>query len=242
MKLINWNVQWATPRSKRSVEILDRIDQHSPEIVCLTETHPELLRDGHTISARADYGYGIRDSRRKVLLWSKDPWEHVDDIGENRMPPGRFISGVTRTSVGEVTVVGLCIPWSMARAHAGYSGERRTVWEDHEVYLEQLVGVLSRAPSKRLVIMGDFNQKITKASPRRSDKAAHRAALLRRAISPHVTLATSSLEFGGRRAIDHIALSADMSVASLDVISNIQGERRLSDHFGVVADVFVRVP
>ena len=51
MKLVNWNVRWATPRSKHSVEILNRIDRHSPEIVCLTETHSELLQD--TPSAHA---------------------------------------------------------------------------------------------------------------------------------------------------------------------------------------------
>ena len=46
MKIVNWNVEWATPRTKRSVEILDRISRHAPEIVCLTETHHRLLRDG----------------------------------------------------------------------------------------------------------------------------------------------------------------------------------------------------
>ena len=111
MKIVNWNVEWATPRSKRSAEILDRINQHAPDIVCLTETHHKLLGDGHPISSRPDYGYGIQESRRKVLLWSREPREVVDDIGDARMPPGRFISGVTRTSVGEVSVVGLCIPW-----------------------------------------------------------------------------------------------------------------------------------
>ena len=240
MKLVNWNVKWASPRSKYSVEILNRIDRHSPEIVCLTETHSELLKDGHAISARPDYGYGVRESRRKVLLWSREPWkqEHMDDIGDARMPPGRYISGVTRTSVGEVTVVGLCIPWSGSRAGARYSGERRRAWEDHEVYLQHLAGVLSRAPSKLLVVMGDFNQWIGPRRPR--SKAAHRAALLQQAIPPHVTLATSALEYRGRRTIDHIALSADMAAGSLSVISNIHGERKLSDHFGVVADVLVQ--
>ena len=246
MKLVNWNVWWASARSKysRAVEILDRIDGHSPEIVCLTETHHQLIRDGHTITARPDYGYGIQRSRRKVFLWSKNPWEYVDDIGDDRMPPGRFISGVTRASVGEVTVVGVCIPWSGSRSGARYSGERRKAWEDHEVYLEHLSGVLSRAPSRRLVVMGDFNQKIRQGSGKsrwlRSSGAAHRAALLQRAIPPHVTLVTSELEYRSRRTIDHIALSADLAAGSLSVISNIHGERQLSDHFGVVADVFVR--
>ena len=109
-----------------------------------------------------------------------------------------------------------------------------------EIGRKILVGVLARAPSERLVVMGDFNQKIAKSSHRRSDKAAHRAALLQRAIPPHVTLATSALEYRGRRTIDHVGLSADMAAGSLDVISNIQGERKLSDHFGVVADVLVQ--
>ena len=236
MKVVNWNVGWAAAHW-RTQEILKRINRHSPEIVCLTETHSGLLEGGHRICSRPDYGYGMQESRRKVLLWSRQPWEGVDDIGDDRMPPGRFISGVTRTSMGELTVVGLCIPWSGSRAGAGYSGgERRRAWEDHECYLEHLVGVLSRAPSERFVVMGDFNQRIAKPGRRQSDKAAHRAALLRRAIPAHVTLATCELG-----TIDHIGLSADMATASLDVISSTHGERKLSDHpFGIVADVFVR--
>ena len=228
LKIINWNVNRATPRSKnsRAVEILNRINQHSPEIVCLTETHPELLKDGCKISA------GIRENCRKVLLWSRKPWKRVDDnIGDDRLPPGRFISGVTQTSVGEVTVVGLCIPWCGSRVKAGYKGK----WEDHKDYLKHLAGVLSRKPSKRLVVMGDFNQKSGRRLP--GSEAAHRASLLQRAIPPQVTLVTCALE-----TIDHIALSADMEVGSLDVISNIPGERELSDRgrFGVVAHVSVR--
>ena len=82
MKFVNWNVKRATLRSKHSAEILNRIDQHSPEIVCLTKTHPKLLQDGHPISARPDYGYGIRENHRKVLLWSSEPWKDVDEIGD----------------------------------------------------------------------------------------------------------------------------------------------------------------
>ena len=95
MKIVHWNVRWATPRSEHSAEILSRIAQHTPELVCLTETHSGLLRDGHTVCSRPDYGYGIQETRRKVLLWSREPWERVDDISDERMPPGRFVSGVT---------------------------------------------------------------------------------------------------------------------------------------------------
>ena len=88
LNLVNWNVEWATPASHRSTEILNRIDSHTPEIVCLTETHVGLLPGGHVICSRPDYGYPIKEVRRKVLLWSSEPWEHVDDVGDDQMPPG----------------------------------------------------------------------------------------------------------------------------------------------------------
>ena len=43
MKLVNWNVRWASPRSRSRAEILHRIEEHEPEVICLTETHDELL-------------------------------------------------------------------------------------------------------------------------------------------------------------------------------------------------------
>ena len=235
MKLVNWNVGCANPRSKssrvvaRADEIRDRIDRYSPEIVCLTETHSELLQGGHRICARPDCGSGIQEGPRKVLLWSRERWRQVvDDIGDDRLPPGRFISGVTRTSIGDVTVVGLCIPWKGSRTpvYGGVSGE----WDDHEDYLEHLKGVLSCAPSERLVVMGDFNQKFSKSGRTRS----RRANLLRQAIPRHMKVVTSC----GRSTIDHIAISADMEVAAEGVISIPGASARARS--GVVADVLVR--
>ena len=145
MKLVNWNVEWATPRSSRRAEILRRIQGHDPEIVCLTETHTGLLsQGGHTICSQPDYGYPIKDGRRKVKLWSREPWEQVDDVGIDSMPPGRFVSGVTQTSVGEITVTGICIPWHGSRTEARRNSECKKRWEDHEQYLAGLTKVLDR--------------------------------------------------------------------------------------------------
>ena len=239
MKLVNWNVARANPHSKessvftRAEKIRNRIDRHLPEIVCLTEANLGFFKDGHEISSGPDYGCGYQESSRKVLLWSKESWEpreRVDDTGDARMPPGRFISGVTRTSVGVVTVIGLCIPWEHSQSGARYSGERREPWEDHELYLKHLAGVLARAPSERLVVMGDFNQEISKSGRTRS----RRANLLRQAIPRHMKVVTSC----GRSTIDHIAISADMEVAAEDVISIPGASARARS--GVVADVLVR--
>ena len=65
LRLVNWNVEWATPCSRLTAEILNRIDQHSPDIICLTETHSDLL-----LSPNPPKGCGmagqIRDERRGV--------------------------------------------------------------------------------------------------------------------------------------------------------------------------------
>ena len=234
LTLVNWNVEWAKPASPRGAEILRRVDEHAPEVVCLTETHDGLLsHDGHTIRSQPDYGYTVKDDRRKVMLWSKEPWDQVDDVGIDSMPPGRFVSGVTQTSAGELTVVGICIPWFGSRTEARRKLERKMRWEDHEQYLAGLTEVLGRPSTKRLIVMGDFNQVIGPGSRARPELRL----ALRGAFPPSMTIATSALAFQGRRNIDHIALSEDLAVGSLGVISNIHEGKKLSDHFGVVADL-----
>ena len=99
-----------------------------------------------------------------------------------------------------------------------------------------LTEVLARAPATRLFVMGDFNQTIGAKSHAPADL---RQALLA-AFPPTVSIATANVAFGGRRSIDHIALSEDLEVESLHVLSNIQDGKVLSDHFGVVAGVSAR--
>ena len=234
LKLVNWNVEWATPGSPRTSEILSRVRRNDPEIVCLTETHEGLLsQDGRAICSRPDHGYPIKKGRRKVLLWSRHAWTRVDDLGNDLLTPGRFVSGVTQTSVGEVMVIGICIPWFGSRTEARRGSDRKKRWEDHEQYLDGLTKVLKRESSERLIVMGDFNQRIGPAS---SAPAKLQSALLK-AFPPRMGIATAALGFQGRRSIDHIALSEDLSAEKISVISNIHDGRSLSDHFGVVAEV-----
>lgn len=238
LRVVNWNLEWATPRSwSRRDEILRRIDSHNPEVVCLTETHERLLaRDGDAICSQADAGYRIREGRRKVMLWSMQPWERVDDLGCESLPPGRFVSGVTRTSLGEVTVIGVCIPWFGSRTEAWRGEERKRRWEDHDDYIEGLTKVLSAESARPLIVLGDFNQMIGPES----HAGRERQKALKRVFSDGLRIATADLPFCGRKGVDHIALSDDLAVESTDVISNVHDERKLSDHFGVVAELSVR--
>lgn len=226
--LVNWNVEWATPRSLKSAEILRRIELHDPEIVCLTETDIGLLwGHGHVISSEEDYGYLIKKGRRKVLLWSKRPWTKVDALGEPSMPPGRFVSGTTETSLGEVMVVGICIPWSGSRVR--WTTEKRRMWEDHREYIESLGGVLGSISTRPLIVVGDFNQRIGQGQAVPTDLRT----ALQEALPPEMTITTSGLGLKGLRSIDHIAISDDLAAEATGLIDNIDGQRELSDHFGV---------
>ena len=237
LRLVNWNVEWAGPKSPRTAEILSRIDSHDPDIVCLTEAHKELLAGrGHTITAQADYGYVISEHRRKVMLWSRAPWERVDDLGLDSLTPGRFISGITQTSLGDVTVMGICIPWFGSRTQANRGSERKLRWQDHEEYLAALTQLLSHAPTNRLIVMGDFNQVIGEGSRARRDLREP----LMNAFPSGMRIITADVAFEGRKSIDHIVVSEDLSVDSLYPISNVHDGKRLSDHFGIAAELSFR--
>ena len=94
------------------------------------------------------------------MLWSREPWERVDDLGHSSMPPGRFVSGVTPTPVGEATVMGICIPWFGSRTETRRGSERKRQWEDHALYPDCLSDMLKGEQDGLLIIVGDFNQRI----------------------------------------------------------------------------------
>ena len=237
VKLLNWNVEWATPKWK-AAELQRRISRQVADVICLTETDTSRLalpRHGHSICARDDWGQTHRkgqEGRRKVLLWSREPWRTVDAVGHPSLPPGRFVSGVTQTDVGDATVIGVCIPYSRSRVGPRWN---RKMWQDHEEYLTGLSELLKRAPKSRVVVVGDFNQRIGQRS---STPLRLRAALLS-ALGPNLSMVTAGLGFQGRRTIDHIALSGDLAAESLSVVSNVHEDGNLSDHFGVVSDLSV---
>lgn len=234
MKLVNWNVEWANPQSLKTPEILNRIKQHTPEIICLTETHPDLLNDigGHTISAQADYGYKTSKGR-KVLLWSTKPWQEIDDLGSNKLPPGRFISGVTQTSFGQVAIIGICIPWFGSRTGVN-SLKKCERFEDHAEFLAELKLILEEKIKmyKKLIVVGDFNQRI---SGKYVPKYLHSALI--EALSPSLTIISGELVCRDRESIDHIAITSNLATNSVKAIDNLHNEKKLSDHFGVAANL-----
>ena len=140
-----WNVQWA--KAKRAQFVKGRLLQCPADVLCVTEGYPDMLKDsGHLISSDADHGYNTTDDRRKVMLWSKNPWSSVDTGNGLDFPSGRFVSGITDTPLGSIRFVGVCIPWKSA--HVSTGRRDREVWQDHMMRSKN--GSTQRTPQSQL--------------------------------------------------------------------------------------------
>ena len=230
MICLTWNLEWASPASKRGKRIAEQIGRTAPDVACYTEILGSSIPQGHTIEADADYGYPDTGEKRKVVLWSKSPWMDVDCVGDSVMPSGRFISGITQGT----RVVGVCIPWKDAHVRTGRRD--REPWEDHLAYCDGLKCVLQRYASgnEPVCILGDYNQRI----PRINQPEPVYKALMD-AIPGSFTIITEKMKDpDGKRLIDHVALSGSLYGEVIEIISRMAEDgTRLSDHSGVVVNL-----
>jgi endonuclease/exonuclease/phosphatase family metal-dependent hydrolase len=229
LSIVLWNIEFRERQSNDGRELRARIQACEPDLVCITEGYPDFLDLPHVVVAGADYGYPNDDGRRKVLLWSRAPWQAVDAVGHDELPPGRYVAGSTETPIGPLRVHGLCIPW--AQAHVRTGRRDRRAWDEHRQYLAGL-GKLLRRPSAigGTLVLGDYNQRL----PRRYVSADVHAQLLD-AFPPELKCPTEGLIFPlGRASIDHLHHSANLASVSVRGLSNLSAAGRpLSDHFGL---------
>ena len=255
LRIGTWNTNWAEPDRARGERVRNALARPDCDILCVTEGFEGILSDeGNVIDGGPDWGYPIdegQEGRRKVLLWSKRPWSSVDCRGSDDLPNGRFVAGVTQTSLGEITVVGVCIPWAGAHVDTGRKDRRR--WEEHEAWLSAFQRLPYRHAVGKTVVLGDFNQRIPRShAPMR----VHR--VLMRAFDG-LSIATKGSSGGEPkllrdygcildlsqpvlvRAIDHIAHTKDLTPDCLGIWPDRspRGEP-LSDHIGVWGDFFLR--
>ena len=65
----------ASPTSARGRRIKEIAASTSADLICFTEAATPMLPEfGYTIESDADYGYAGMAGRRKVVLWSSEPW------------------------------------------------------------------------------------------------------------------------------------------------------------------------
>jgi hypothetical protein len=203
------------------------------DLVVLTEASRDVLPSGNVITSQADYGYPIASgaARRKVLMWSRDPWTDVDDSGSVNLPGGRFISGTTETAIGTVRVIGVCIPWKDAHVRTGRRD--RSPWQDHLAFLEGLDTYLRGIDPRVIsIVVGDFNQRIP---PVRTPRPA--AAKLRQAFEECHILTAGVTSAAGEPVIDHVAVHRKRARFRVEVLDREGSGSRMSDHHGVVVRI-----
>ena len=208
LKISCWNSDWATPRSKRGKFFIDKFDS---DIICLAEGYENLLpKDGYLISSHEDYGYKTKNGRRKVILWSKNEWTDIDQLGSTEIPSGRFISGITNG----IRIVGLCIPWRFAHVSTGRKDRRP--WEDHLSFIQNL-----SFSNEKTIIIGDFNQNI----PRKNQPEIVFSSL--KNMIDRFNLLTTNMD------LLHIVISNDLKAESVKKIA-AEGN---SDHDGISCSI-----
>ncbi len=228
-KVATWNLWWARTGQPRGARIQRVIDELDADVLVLTETELDMVPSGgHVVDAGGDWGYRVpRPGRRKVVMWSREPWREVDPVGSVDLPGGRWVGATTHTPLGPVRVVGVCIPWKDAHVSSGRRDRAR--WQDHLEFLSKSRLLLAEQP-RPLIVAGDFNQVIPRA---RQPRAA--ADELGRWLGG-LTVATAG-DTDHSRLIDHVALSADLASDRCRVLpAHIDGQR-FSDHTGAVVEV-----
>jgi endonuclease/exonuclease/phosphatase family metal-dependent hydrolase len=226
LTVLTWNAWWAHALAARGRRVAEILSAAGADVIVLTEAEADVLpAGGHFVDAGRDWGYAVqREGRRKVLMWSKEPWRDIDPLGDARMPPGRWIAATTDTELGPIRVVGVCIPWRGAHVTTGQSD--RKPWQEHLAYLDALPTALKSQPTP-LVIAGDFNQRIPRARQPRDVADALDHAL------NGLVVAT---EDGPKRSglIDHVAHSPDLTARRSAELPGVDADGKLSDHTGVV--------
>ena len=233
MRLGLWNYQWRAWDSVAGRTMTERLWERSPEVVCITEGKadpPESLA-GHWIMSDADYGYRKFPGRRKVMLWSRNPWTEIERVGSENMPTGRFVSAWTRTSLGPVFFIGVCIPWRDAHVRSGRRD--RSPWEENQSYLRGLNEVIHRKAHRGpCVLMGDFNQRVP-----RCGSPAWLFDELMDATRGLVWATDGPVPGLGKQVIDHVVHSDELHCLSTEGIDPTgDGGLRLSDHPGIVVE------
>ena len=232
-----WNTKWAVPNRARGLRVRATLADPVCDVMCVTEGSEGLLPKGYVIDGGTDWGYPVRpEDRRKVLLWSRSAWtEEEDSLGSPDVPGGRFVKGVTETRIGQLTVVGVCIPWADAHVRTGRKDRRR--WEDHEAWLRWFGRLPYLSAGTRTVVLGDFNQRIPRCG---TPENIYR--LLKSALGELVISTAGELPGDPGLAIDHIAHTGDLTRrGDVETWPKRNADKEfLSDHFGVWADFALR--
>lgn len=233
VRVVLWNTEWASLRSRRGVAIRAEIESVDPDLVCLTEAAPDVApAGGHLLTpGDAPRVRGCKDGE-KVLLWSRWPWSEVERVLPG-VVGGRFVHGRTGPGAG-LAVTGVCIPWQDSRVR--WSTVKRRKWEDHLEFIHGLEAREATPPDASAILLGDFNQRLP-----RWWQPVHVFERLSRFLGDR-TVPTAGWEAPREALIDHVALSGGLSGRVERIWPKKFDGLRVSDHVGVMVEVTLLRP
>jgi hypothetical protein len=229
LRLLTWNLERKRPTAPLGAAALDHLFSFAPDVAVLTEASAEMpVRGGHLLCASALRGEMWRADERKVVLWSRWPWEPIGDAA----PCGadRAVAGVTCTPIGPLCVLGVCIPWHLSGTR--FTEPAQKAWSQHHDFLDALESVLAGGATFD-VIAGDYNQ----LRPRRWGPLHAEARLLE--VLSGFTIETEGQLPGCERpaGIDHIAAGPNVrAIHKFGWPHKVDGVR-FSDHEGAGVDL-----
>lgn len=237
INIINWNIERQAPSKRRAQIMMERISALSPDVICLTEAFEgsTTTLGGFEISVRGVAWSKEAPGERKVVLWSRNPWINADFGLAKPLQSGAYIAATTRTPLGDIEIIGICIPYNFASPY-GETPKARP-WTQHLIFLEGLKqAMIDRDPAAHTILMGDFNQYIPRIWGSKAANSALEGAL------GTLTICTGGVIDGvGRPTIDHVALSPQLLAQSTSGIDeHDENGRKLSDHFGLVVRVSMK--
>ncbi|BBY28146.1 endonuclease/exonuclease/phosphatase family protein [Mycolicibacterium sediminis] len=220
-----WNTEWRTPASGAGPRIAATLAAPGFDFIVVTEGVRELLPEqGYTVDAGADWGYPLKPSRRKVIVWSRYPLTE-DFVGVEGATLGRLAVATAIGEDGPIRIIGVCIPWRDAHVHTGRGNAHS--WSEHLDYLDHLERILPALGNDiPTVIAGDFNQRI----PRKGQPQTV-ADRLREVLADWTIHTCGELPNGPH--IDHIATNQHIGLQAVSDWSASDHLGRLSDHAGV---------
>ncbi|MDE0105289.1 MAG: endonuclease/exonuclease/phosphatase family protein [Bryobacterales bacterium] len=231
VRIGTWNTYWRGPSGKIGKIIQRKLKAAKCDVLCVTEGSAGILPDkGYVIDAGPDWGCPKRKGRRKVLLWSKQPWlRQTLARSLHESLKGRLVVGTTEAKGVCLTVIGVCIPWDGSHVH--FCKQDHLPWEDHKRWLQAFQKLQGSFPKSRTVVLGDFNQKIPKVG-RKVPPVVYNALLQ---TFDGFEFATTGILPNGLMAIDHIAHTQDLDLPreSIRIWCKYDNGKKLSDHFGV---------
>ena len=234
-RLTTWNLERKKASNPRGAEALDHVFGLDADVMVLTEARTSMpMRGGHALWCEPPLGTHFGGDERKIVMWSKEPWTDVDRVGIDGLDDTRFIAGMTSTPIGELRVLGICIPWHMAEVTYP-TGEKRKPWELHLQYLGLLETVIAQLDGPT-VIAGDYNQHVPRTSYGRKDAAA----ALTKAFAPIEVITSKQIEGVERPGIDHVAITPHLRATRVWGWPNDVNGNRLSDHDGAACELELR--